>query len=336
MLWIALSFVSTFLASSTDSHWFTEIVFQAPDKLGACAAGELDPNAAGVEIVTACRTGEIFVVRRTSRGWEAEKVFECAGEMIQVAVGDAIPEREGQEIIVCGMAEGPEVDEGPGAASCISRTGEGWRGEPLLEEPGLLHAVCVADGAVFASGFSQRVHRIVHEDGVWKKEVVAELPGAAKNAVAMKEGIAFACNDGSLVRLRREGPEWKTTVWDERDVGRARMGTDGERIVIGDDDGTLSLVSDDGRTELYRSDQKLRGAALANLMPEHDGLEVATAGYDGRIVVLRKAGEEWQATPIFGDLDKFHHLVAAELDDRSSPEIIACGYTGRLVVISRR
>jgi hypothetical protein len=125
-------------------------------------------------------------------------------------------------------------------------------------------------------------------------------------------------------------------VIDQRVAGRARLGTDGTRVVAADDDGTLSLIADEQRTTIHTETEKLRGAVLAELDPENSGLEAACAGYARRITVLRRTGGSWQSEVVHEGTDRFHHLLAVELDGRPGLELVACGYDGGLLVITRR
>jgi hypothetical protein len=117
---------------------------------------------------------------------------------------------------------------------------------------------------------------------------------------------------------------------------------DGRRIIVSDDDGTLSVLtpSDDGddwiREEIHREFELQRGAVLADLDPTTPGLEAATAGFEFRISLLREAGGSWWSKLLFRDTDRLHHLVAGDVDGRPGLELIGCGYSGRVTVFRRR
>jgi len=326
------------------AQWTTEIVLRAPDKLGGCAVGELDAGAAGAEIAAVSRDGRFYVVSRATDGWRAADVFQSSGEMIQCAVGDADPTRAGLEIAAVGMTEGPEVDEGPGAAYVVSRQDGRWVGERVIESDALLHAVCIDGGAVYVAGYDRKLQRAARSAAGWSAEVVGELPGAGKSAVAARGGIVVGCTDGSLVLFRRAGDGWTRETIDQRGSGRSRIAAHGEQIVASDDDGTLSIVGEE-RVEVFRSGAKLRGAVLADLDPSHAGLEAATAGYAREVTILLPAGGGFGAasgneaavkiTP-FVDADRIHHLASGNLDEDPEAELVACGYSGLLVVLDRR
>ncbi len=335
-----------------EDPWLAEVVFQAPAKLGSCAVGDVDPRFEGAEIVATCVTGDIYVVHREGEKWVGESVFDPpvrgegstifgrigkTGEMIQCAVGDVRPDLPGLEIVVVGMIEGSERSSGPGAAWCLYRTPDGWERELIRYDPALLHAVCVVKQDVFVAGFEKQVYLARREEQGWApRQIVSELPGAAKNAIPLQDGVALACNNGSIVVVRPDDSGWKTEDADWRDAARGRIATDGKRLLSADDDGVLTLIDGEDHTVLHRSSKKLRGAVLADLDPTRAGLEVATTGYDGKIVIVVREGDTWKATTVFSDPQGFHHLASGELDGEPGDEVVACGYSGRIVMVTRR
>lgn len=338
---IAPLLLSLVPSPAPEGAWVTEIAFQAPDKLGACTVGDVDPRHPGNEIVTVCRDGAAYVLHRSAGGWVAEEIARTPGEMIQVAVGDLLPERPGLEIVLAGAAEGPEADDEPGMAWIAFRDAEQWRAEPLYESPKLLHAVTVHGGRVLLAGYDRELVVLARAAGSdFTATVVGELPGAGKCLVTAGRVSFLACKDGSLVRVESPPGDERALalrVVQRRDAGRARLATDGERALVCDDDGTLSLVRADGGAEVvYREGDKLRGAVLADLDPEREGAELATVGYERRLTVLHRGAEgSWLATPVLRETEKFHGLSSGDLDGDGDHELVACGYSGRLLVVDR-
>jgi hypothetical protein len=335
-----LSTLLPFLFSGACAHsppgWERVVVLDAGVKLGACAVGDLDPASTGPEIAAVATTGQVFVARRTADGWTAGEVARLSGEMIQCAIGDADPARPGLELATVGMREGTEDGGGAGQAHLVWLTDGAWHHEPILDDSALLHAVCVDGGGVYAAGFAQRVLRARREGGSWRSAEIATLPGAAKNALALRGKIVFACTDGSLAAVDATGESARTAVLDRRAGARARLGTDGERILVADDDGTLSLLAAGAREELCREPAKLRGAVLAELDPATAGLEAATAGYGKRVLVLRRGADAWSVEVVSEERDRLHHLACGDLDPAPGLELVTCGYSGELVLFRRR
>ena len=327
-----------FLACScATASWRVEIVLAAGEKLGGCAAGELLPGRPGPELVAVGASGTVYLASQVDGAWHGEEIFVAPGELIQVAVGDVLPEIAGDEIVAVGMAAGPEQAAGPGVAWLLSRQGQGWRSEKILDDPALLHGVCIHDGTVYATGFSNRVVRILGGPGNWRHEFAGALPGAGKTMVAVGDGLAVACTDGSLCLVGPSTTGWTVGVLDQRPAGRARLGTDGTRIAVADDDGTLSLVDLEGnRMLLHKEREKLRGAVLAELDPSVPGPEAACVGYGKELVVLTSRGGAWRGEVVHREPDRFHHLTAIDVDGDGVAELLAAGYAGNLILARRR
>jgi hypothetical protein len=328
-------------AAQAGNPWFAEDILQAPDKLGGCAVGDLDADHPGNEVVAVCATGEVFVARPYGKRWVAERMLQLPGEMIQCAIGDADPARAGNELVAVGMASGTEDSGGAGRAVLLWRGAAGWETRTLLDDDALLHACAVTDldpgrpgNEVVLGGFSKKLWML--SGGGAEREVVATLPGPIKSIVPFQGGVAVACADGSLLHFARraEGSGWTTRVLQLADAGQARLGASGDALLTARDDGELVLFRGENEpATIHRERSKLRGAVLADLDPEHPGLEAATGGYANRLTVLYQEDGIWYGETVFTDTDRFHHLAWGELYEASpGPEVVACGYSGRLIL----
>jgi hypothetical protein len=315
--------------------WKSEIALEAGKKLGGCAVGDLDPRHPGNEIVAVAGDGSVYLAWRDGNAWKNEVIYRAGGEMIQCAIGDVNPERPGNELIVVGMEKGGEEEGGAGAAHVVYRDEDGWKGELVFRDKALIHGVCAAEGGAVMVGFSRMAHRLTRNAGAWKVEPMGPLPADGKAALAFGDAVVVACNNGWLGGFEPTDHGWKTVDMDKRPAGRSRLGSDGKRAIVADDDGTLSIAGPDGSTEIYRDSAKLRGAVLADLDPSRPGLEAATAGYSMKVTLLHRDGEKWVPRTLYEDTAGFHHLAAGDVDGRPGLELVACGYSGKLVVLTR-
>jgi len=328
------------------AEWRAEAVWTAPTKLGGCAVGELVARAPGQEIVAVAITGEIHRLHREGDAWAHRVLADTPGELIQVAIGDADPTRPGNEVLAVGMQAGTEDDGGPGMAWLVTDVdGPEPVLVPLLEDTALLHAGCIADvdpdhpGAeVVVAGFGLTVHVLAHDGAGFVQTPAAQLDGPAKQVVGWRSGALVACANGELVHVVKQDGAWTSRVLATAPAGLARLGPSDDAVAVARDDGALWLVDADGSgTVVHQEDQKLRGAVLAELDPTAPGLELASAGYEGRLVVLSEGADgERRAETVWHEDRRFHHLTCGEVDARGAGlELVGCGYSGNVVVVRR-
>ncbi|MEZ5978628.1 MAG: hypothetical protein R3F34_10450 [Planctomycetota bacterium] len=323
------------------------VVLDARTKLGGVALGDVYPELPGLEIVAVAVDGRVFVVRNERGRWRNEIAFQAPGELIQVACGDLLPDHPGDEILAVGMAEGDEDSGGPGAAWMAARErGRGFVAVELLRPSALQHAAVVGDFVPshpglegISAGFDRTVHLfLVDDDLSFEHREVAELDGPGKGACLQGDDAVVACADGKLVRVRRDdGGDFDTEVLASGPAGFARPASSGDDLLVACDDGALLWLRADGVSEVaYRSEAKLRGAFLGDLDAAHPGVEAATAGYDGRIVLVRRSGTGFASVDLATADSAFHHLVGGDvLPDRPGPELVVVGYSGEIRVLSR-
>ncbi|HLU39255.1 MAG TPA: hypothetical protein VK081_07705 [Planctomycetota bacterium] len=327
------------VAGPQAGEWQAEVLLDTGVVMGGCAVGDLLPEA-GDEIVAVGRDGVIHVLVHTGDEWRHEVVYRGNGELIQVAIGDALPEVPGNEIVAVGVAEGIERDDSPGIAIVVARQDGGWHAERAFLAPALQHGVCVHDGCAFVTGYDRRVHRLTRVDGAWRAELIAELPGDGKGALSTPWGVLVTSTDGSLFRLHKGEHGWQADAVDVRRSPRSRVGSNGTLVITSDNDGTLSLLRPfaEGawqREEIHREFDLLRGAVLADLDPDLPGDEAATAGYEHKVSLLCRHGGRWWSRMLYRDADRLHHLACGELDGVPGPDLVACGFSGRLILLHR-
>ena len=332
-----------------DEGWALATVFRGDARINGVACGELDPDAPGDEIVAVDRRGAIRAFRRAGEGFEpldlGLSVTANRGELVQVICADLVPSAPGDEIIAVGMDEGGEDDGGLGLVRVLVREPElrdGWW-EVRLVTPALVHAVAAGD----------------IDPG--RPEVARDLQhaGNAKGACVTEGGFVLACDDGGLLEYTRQGTG-ELALQTRRDLGAtlARIAPfPGDGVAVCDNSGQFRLIErgsagrlDGATTMLERADNRLRGAVVADLLPDSVGVEAATAGYDGviRVVRLDRVGLTFLQEPgradqlawltskvrVARDSAKLHHLTTGELDGLGTC-LVSCGYSGCVLAIHR-
>ena len=88
---------------------------------------------------------------------------------------------------------------------------------------------------------------------------------------------------------------------------------------------------------VYLGPQGPRGIAAGRFHADPEVETVAVFGYSAKVELLsRRTGGTWEVETLFVDRDKGHWLCTAELDGRNATdELLASGYGGRIVLLSR-
>ena len=88
-------------------------------------------------------------------------------------------------------------------------------------------------------------------------------------------------------------------------------------------------------SELQTEVDGIQGAvreAVESVLMELDGATtLATAGYTGEVVTLRRRKDGWQTEVVAVDDGRLHHLAAGDIEG-IGPCLVTCGYSGRLLV----
>jgi hypothetical protein len=310
------------------------------EKLGGCAVGDLLPQP-GNEVAVVSASGRMYVVGQGL----VQEAGAAGGEMIQVAVGDLWPDRPGAELVAVGMLEGGEESGGPGSVwvSGWQPEREQFEARQVHVDSALVHAVAVCDldptvpgDEALVGGFSNSLTLLrFMPDGAVLATEVGSTPAAAKGMVPFRDGVAIACRDGSLLVARPDGSGFDVERVFSAPAGLARLATDGDRILAASDDGSLWLVRGTEAVYMPLDQKKLRGAVLADLDPSSPGLEAATAGYSGRIAMVRQPESSRTRQQLFAGPDAWHHLALGELDPAPGPELVAVGFAGEVLMLRR-
>lgn len=309
-----------------------EIALSAGERLSGCAAGQIDPTSPAAELVAVSGSGKVFVAERQGSAWRARPVWDGPGELIQCAVGDLDADHPGDEIAVVGMIEGEEDKDRPGGCWVLVREGETWRAELVHESARLVHAVAIADGVLYSGGFDDVIRAWRRSNDEWSPAGTCDVDGAGGiKAISVTGELVFAaCAGGGMYRTSFDGRgRHPASELDSRGFGRARLDARENYVAVGDDDGTLSFNG----APIFKDSDKLRGVAIAELNGDPEQIELACAGYSGKVTVLRFSGAGFDAEVIHQEPDKIHHLAHADLDGDGIEELIAASYTGNLLVL---
>lgn len=282
--------------------------------LGGLAHGDVDPRVPGAELYTGAQNGGLYQLRSHPDGaLEARRIGFLPGrEVHSLVAGDVDPRSPGAELLAFTR---------PGGLYRLSPTGEhgAFETEHLMELPA-------------------RVRQAI---------VLPALPGS--DATAPEIATASRNGEISILRLGADGAQQRVLHAEPVGVGRLalRPGAPEEPLVMyaALDDGRVlrferSPANDWSHATIYLGPQGLRGVVAGRFHEDPEVESVAVFGYPRRVQLLtrpaRDDGGPWRVEDLFEDTDAGHWLAVAELDGRNgTDEILASGYSGRVVMLSR-
>ncbi|QDV05215.1 hypothetical protein Poly30_07110 [Planctomycetes bacterium Poly30] len=275
--------------------------------LGALDHGDVDPRVPGPELYTGGKKGNLYQIRTYPNAATDHRLIATFPglELHTVAAVEIDPASPGEELLAF---------TNPGGLFLVTSTGEhgAFETNELERFPGRIRDALV-------------------------------LPAAAGST---RERLATVSRTGELAILDF-GPEGHTwTTLHQSPVGKGRIalapGSEPGRTVLysAQDDGVI-LRHAEARggwmtTPIHYGHEGPRGLAAGHFDEDESREQVAIFGYSGRVELLTKGDERWEAETIFEDKDRGHWLNAIEIDDRNSTlELVASGYGGRIVLLSR-
>ncbi len=327
---------------STDEpqmDWEQREAFRHTTELGGCAAGDLDPERPGDELAVACASGEVFFIWAAGGGWRSELVFHTGGAAMHCAIGELDSAHPGAELCVTGISAGVESERGPSTAWIARRGADGWRVEEVFRDDGVLRAVAAGDmdphhpgDELVLAGSSRLVHVLTLEDALWRVERLDVLPNDPVDVACDAGRALVACADGTLVACSRGESDWTIEALAHHKGALARVAAHEGTVLVAAVDGALELQQEGAIEVLYRTSDRLCGAAVAELYDAWPGTEYATAGHDGRVVVVHRGSSGWIATEVARDIAPLHHLARGRIGGESSA-LVTCGESGSLIVV---
>lgn len=261
---------------------------------------DVDPRRDGKELYVGGKSGNLYqLALRGEHEWDKTEIAHWPEEIHTIVAGELRPERSGAELVA------------------FLKNGELWE--------------LIADGA---GGFAKRRLGI--------------LSGRVRDAVLVGARMVTVSRAGEVAMLELRGEGLARTVMLEEPMGFGRVARRppragaGEVFYVTRDDGLLLRLEEraDGgyaRSEVYAGPQGLRGVAAGRFTNDPAEECVAVFGYSARVQLLVRKGEgPWQVQDLFTDVDRGHWLDVAEVDGRNgTDELIASGYGGRIVLLSR-
>jgi len=314
--WVIVSYGGRWTRYSTgaDGTW-----------LGIAAQGDVDPRIDGPELYAGAESGRIWEVVAHPEGvLDRRLAASIDGRAIHSLVaGDFDTERAGQELLA--FTEPAEI------WLLVPREPErdGFEARRVARLPGRIRDAVVLDTSEERARAGGRLaDRVLLASRSGEVALLSALPASEAQA-----------QDDSWVR-----------VLDQRPFGVGRICvSSGSTSLAGvlyftREDGTVWRMQwEEGRFEaaqrIHAGSRGPRGIATGRFHQDAARESVAVFGYSQEVELLTRPATgtgEWEAETIFVDEDKGHWLSAVELDGRNSTdELVCCGYSGRVVLLTR-
>ena len=317
--------------------------------------GDLLPDQPGDEMVVTTGDGRVVMAWATESGFRHEVIAVLGGEAIQCAIGELDPTCPGEELVTVGKLQGSEDEPGEGVVLLHRRRETGWESTQILRTDALMHAVAIGDAdplysgnELVVGGFTNQAFVLRHMgQGRIEVEATVTTSAAVKGAAVGLMGAVLVQNDGRLVEIVRHSEGFEPRLLHEVLEPLARVAATKDVVLFAGNDGRLRIWRKGAVETLLTSTDRLRGAVLADLDGSRPGLEGATAGYDGFVRLVCSHNGSWVSTgggpalvegfdcrSIGHDEGRLHHLAAGEVGGHGMC-LIACGYSGRLLLFSR-
>lgn len=336
--------------------WDSEILLTCDTGMGGAAIGDLDSGLPGSEVAVVNGDGEVWLVGRTEGGWHPQRISKCEGELIMCAIGDVDPRYPGNEFVGVGVAAGRESISGQGQLLLVRRDGDAWVAESIFSDDRMLHGVAIGDvsarhhgNEIVACGFNHRATLLHLGENGWTPETIYVGNDRLKIALAadvlparIGSEVLVCGSDGNVVALWEHKLGWQHRVVFSDSAGQSRIATADSGILVGGDMGKITLCRRQGAhwspEFLARDTAKIRGVAIADIDPDHPGVEMYACGYSGKVTQLvHDDNGYWKSRVVFMTDRPLHHLLAGEVDStHPGPELVTCGHGGKLFLLYPR
>ncbi len=280
--------------------------------LGTAVFGDADPFRPGSELYLAGGRGNLYQVTMLPQGgFESRLIWFARDEIHTLVLDEVVPGHEGLDLIACTL-----------------------RGGMYLLTPGDVEDEFVPEGA-------------------WESRLIHMDPGRIRNVVvhdfdptlAGKE-MLFVSRSGRFSRLGwRCGKLEELLIFqDTQGLARLALGKAAKGqppVYTAGDDGRIFRYERNavglwqGRV-IHKCGGPARGVATGRFTEEENAECVAVFSYSREVTLLVRHGEEEEFEPhtIYTDGDKGHCLAAVDFDGRGLDEIIVCGYSGRVTLLT--
>jgi len=344
-----------------NTYWDSATLFTDDEKLDGVEIGDADND--GVKDLVICGlSGVVTHIEKNGGVWVSQTLWENpdAGEQITPDIGDIDGDGK-NEVVVGGMAQGGEDEDGAGSIDMIEHDGTSWVRTNLFTDINLVHGLTIGDidpdkpgNEVVGVGFSYNCTLIYNDAGTWKSEVIYTSDGKIKKNIIddidpdrAGQEMVIVDKARNVTMIYKDGGVWKSEHMFKAEAGVSRVCvgeldplSPGKEVVVGDDDGKAYIIRKSGGTwsglKIIDEVDKNRGVWIGDVDYTHDGNELIVTGYSAEVTMFWGSGSDWSSELIYTvpSKDRVHDVRIGEFDpDHVGNEIVIIGYDQKVTEI---
>jgi hypothetical protein len=290
-------------------YWDSKMIWYDNWYTNAITIGDIDPEREGDEVATVGWSGEVTVIFWENDQWQTTEIGKRSDYLYDVAIGDIEPSTSTNEVLVVGDDD----------ILCVynrNGTDNSWTEFEIFQDLDYLHLVTIGDfypvhegQEILVSGGSSRLTMVYFENDtvvseniyIDKKLINAVQVGNFFNGNPGNEIVAVDTND-EVIMLYYNGTGWvnQTIFEDTNDLYTVQIndidpehdgfeiitsGLSNRLIILKEPENDTSgnwdstILSNPGEQNIY-----LLANAIGDIDPTHEGAEIATVGYLGKVI----------------------------------------------------
>ncbi len=319
------------MLNGEEHYWKAKRIWYDDWYTNAVEIGDIDPQRDGEEVVVVGWSGRITMIYWENNKWQTQELGRRMDYLYDVAVGEVIPSVQGNEVLVVG-------DDGEVSIFTNNNSaGKTWLETVIFHDIDYLHTIAVGDcdpdfeGAeILVSGGSSSITMLYFNDDNWTAKTIW-TDVKTINSIAIGEfysghsgnEIVVVGTSNNAVMLTKNGTVWENnTIWeDTNDLYNVKIG-DIDPINSGNEIVTCGLsnrvvilqepsVNDTNNasngntnwdavvlTAPAEDNVYILATALGDFDPSHDGSEIVTVGYLGKVVKTQYEELDFNIYPV--------------------------------------
>ena len=332
------------MLTGSEFYWQSKMIWYDEWYTNAIDIGDIDPEHEGDEVVTVGWAGQVTIIYWENDKWRTFEIGQRPDYLYDVTIADIDPFTPSNEVLVAG-------DDGDLGLFNKNGTDDTWTEFVLFHDTDYLHLVTVGefypenDGLeILVSGGSSKLSMVYLENGtpvintiyVDTKLINSAQIGEFYTPHPGNEIVAVTTSD-KVIMIYYNGTNWTTqTIFEDiNDLYNVKIGdidpehegneiiTSGlsNRLIILNEPKTVNssewdttILSNPGEQNVY-----LLANAVGDFDPTHDGAEIATVGYLGKVIKTQFEAVDFNVMPVqdtqivhAGDSAKFEFILTPQ------------------------